>query len=107
MLLHILVPGVIAWLAYPTRWQRAWLVMLLTMVIDVDHLLATPIYHPNRCGIGFHPLHSWPAIGIYCGMLAFPRTRLAGSGLVIHIVLDAIDCVWISLEKNVGMAWLM
>src|SRR5262245_38646264 len=102
MLLHMLVPGVIARLAYPTRWQRAWLVMLLTMVIDADHLLATPVYHPNRCSIGFHPLHTWPAIGIYLGMLAFRKTRLAGGGLIIHIVLDAIDCVWMSLEKNVS-----
>lgn len=104
MLLHILVPGVTAWFAYPARWQRAWLVMLLTMVIDADHLLATPVYHPHRCGIGFHPLHTWPAVVIYLGLLAFRTTRLAGSGLVIHIVLDAVDCVWMSLEKNLGAA---
>jgi Family of unknown function (DUF6122) len=98
MILHVLMPGVIAWLAYPTRWQWAWLVMLLTTIIDLDHLLATPIYDPHRCSIGFHPLHTWIAIAVYLGMLAFVKTRLIGSGLVIHIVLDALDCVWMAVE---------
>ena len=97
------MPGVIAWFAYPTRWQRAWVVMLLTMVIDADHLLATPVYDPNRCGMGFHPLHTWPAIVIYLCMLALPSTRLVGSGLIIHMILDASDCVWMFFEKNIAM----
>jgi hypothetical protein len=98
MILHVLVPWAIARLAYPARWQRAWLIMLCTMIIDLDHLLARPIYDPYRCGIGFHPLHTWAAIFVYLVLLVFPRTRVVGSGLVIHMVLDATDCVWISLE---------
>jgi Family of unknown function (DUF6122) len=98
MILHVLVPGLIAWLAYPTRWRRAWVVMLLTTVIDLDHLLATPIYDPNRCSIGFHPLHTWMALVVYLGMLLFPTMRMAGSGLVSHMVLDGIDCVWMAVE---------
>jgi hypothetical protein len=39
--------------------------MALTIIVDLDHLLADPIYDPNRCSIGFHPLHSYPAIVIY------------------------------------------
>jgi hypothetical protein len=46
------------------RWQRAWLIMLLTMLVDMDHLLATPIYNPRTC-IGFHPLHTWVAMSVY------------------------------------------
>lgn len=98
MILHLLVPGFLARWAYPACWLWAWLVMLATMVIDLDHLLAMPIYDPNRCGIGFHPLHSWPAIVLYTAMLFFSHTRLVGSGLMIHMVLDGIDCVWIALE---------
>lgn len=67
--------------------------MLLTMVIDLDHLLATPLYDPNRCSIGFHPLHSVYAIGVYCLLSIFPASRIAGIGLLIHMILDGIDCV--------------
>ena len=76
------------------RWRRAWAIMLCTWVIDLDHLLANPIYAPDRCSIGFHPLHTLPAIAIYLALLAAPRTRLIGAGLFIHIALDTIDCLW-------------
>ncbi len=72
--------------------------MALTMVIDLDHLLADPVYDPERCGIGFHPLHSYPAILIYLAMTAIPKVRLVACGLVIHMVLDGIDCIWLALE---------
>jgi hypothetical protein len=97
ILLHFLVPGMIAWAVYRRHWQYAWVMMVLTMLVDVDHLLATPIYDPHRCSIGFHPLHTWWAIAVYCGMLTLPSTRLVGSGLVIHMALDASDCVWMAL----------
>ena len=35
------------------------------MFVDLDHLLANPIYDPCRCSIGFHPLHNYFAIVIY------------------------------------------
>ncbi|MGQ4807403.1 hypothetical protein NKDENANG_00751 [Candidatus Entotheonellaceae bacterium PAL068K] len=95
LVLHIITPGVVAWLGFPTRWQGAWLVMLLTMLVDLDHLLASPIYDPDRCSLGFHPLHTPWAIVVYLGLAGFPRTRLVGVGLVLHMALDAIDCVWI------------
>jgi hypothetical protein len=93
-----MVPGVLAWFVFAPRWRHAWLIMLLTMAIDVDHLLATPIYNAHRCSIGFHPLHTWMAIVVYVGMLLLPRTRLVGTGLVVHMVLDALDCVWMAVE---------
>jgi hypothetical protein len=62
------------------------------MVIDLDHLLADPIYDPSRCSIGFHPLHTVWAIGAYIIMLYPQRTRIVAIGLLIHIVLDGIDC---------------
>lgn len=66
--------------------------MLLTMVVDIDHLLATPIYDPMRCSIDFHPLHSLYLMPIYAILAVYPKTRLVGLGLVIHMVLDSIDC---------------
>jgi len=74
------------------RFLSAWALMLLGWVIDLDHLLADPIYAPNRCSIGFHPLHTAPAIAVYAGLCVPKKTRLFGIGLMIHIVLDAMDC---------------
>lgn len=67
--------------------------MMATMAVDLDHLLAVPIYDPNRCSIGFHPLHSYYAIGVYVLLLFFPKTRLVGIGLVIHMILDYLVCI--------------
>jgi hypothetical protein len=66
--------------------------MLATMLVDLDHLLADPIYDPNRCGIGFHPLHTAPAIAGYALLSILRATLLIGVGLVIHMALDFKDC---------------
>jgi len=95
--LHIIVPGTMAKLLFSDRWKTAWLVMMSAMIIDLDHLLAHPIYDPNRCGINFHSLHSLPAISVYALLAAIPKTRLAGFGLLIHIILDGLDCVWMNV----------
>ena len=93
LILHVIVPGLVAILFFRDQWQRAWLIMLATMVVDLDHLLATPIIASNRCSIGFHPLHRAPAIVVYCLLTLIPMIRLIGFGLVIHMALDAIDCL--------------
>ena len=92
--LHAAIPGAVALLFYRPNWKRAWLIMFSTMLVDLDHLLADPIYDPNRCGIGFHPLHSYPAIAVYALLLVPRTTRLVALGLAIHMALDALDCVW-------------
>ena len=69
--------------------------MMLTVIIDLDHLFADAIYDPDRCSINFHPLHTFPAIGIYILVAAIPRLRLFGLGFLIHMVLDGLDCIWI------------
>lgn len=97
LLLHLFAPGVVARSAFPKRWGRPWGIMVLTMIVDLDHLLANPVYDPYRCGIGFHPLHSYPAIALYLLMLFFAKTRLAGIGLLIHMALDGTDCIWMLL----------
>ena len=92
-LAHVLVPGVIAWLFFRSRWRNVWLVMLASMLVDLDHLLADPVFDPDRCGLGFHPLHSWPAIALYVIELALPWLRVVALGLVIHMALDGTDCL--------------
>ncbi len=90
--LHILIPGIVARLAFRERWVKAWLIMSATMVVDLDHLLASPIYDPARCSIGFHPLHSYAAIGVYFVMALIPKFRLVGIGLLIHMGVDLAGC---------------
>jgi hypothetical protein len=68
--------------------------MTATMLVDLDHLVARPVFDPCRCSIGFHPLHTWPAIIGYGILAVYPRTRLVGLGLLIHMALDQADC-WI------------
>lgn len=70
------------------------------MLVDLDHLVASPIYNPERCSIGFHPLHQPWFVILYFILCFVPKTRLIGIGLIIHMALDAIDCqvtsgVWI------------
>lgn len=100
MALHFLVPAAVAKVWYRPRWLQAFLIMIATMAIDLDHLLADPIFDPNRCGVGFHPLHSVPAIGLYVVFLFFPKLRLIGIGLLIHMFLDGADCVWLMWDSG-------
>ncbi len=108
--LHFIVPLLAALAFYRTRWRNATLIMISTTIVDADHLLADPIYDPNRCSIGFHPLHTTPAIVLYIALFVLPLIvrrkadrqglhptarvlQLIGLGLLIHIALDWIDCM--------------
>ena len=110
IVLHFIVPLIVAFTFYHSRWQNATVIMIATLLVDLDHLLADPIYDPSRCSIGFHPLHTAPAIIIYVLMFALPFVfrrkaerqgfrssarllHLAGLGLLIHMALDWIDCM--------------
>ncbi len=103
VLLHFLVPALVARWACRRDRLRTFALMAGTIVVDLDHLLADPIYDPDRCSVGFHPLHGGIAIAAYALMLGLsfiprlpPRPRWwlrwAGVGLLLHVALDAIDC---------------
>ena len=99
--LHFLVPALVARIFYRRHWLNAYIIMIATMLVDLDHLIADPIYNPERCSIGFHPLHQPWLILLYLLLCFVPKTRLIGLGLIIHMGLDAIDCqvtngVWVS-----------
>ena len=67
--------------------------MISTMIVDIDHLLATPIYQADRCSINFPPLHSYFAIAIYFVMSFLKRPlNIVGIGLVLHMFADYCDC---------------
>ena len=92
--IHFILPLLIAMLFYKKSVWKVYLIMIATMLIDLDHLLANPIFDPNRCSINFHPLHSYYAIGIFLLMLIPNKTRVLAIGLLIHILADSVDCLF-------------
>ncbi len=112
---HVAVPVLLALALYRPQWRGVALILIATIIVDVDHLLADPIYDPERCSIGFHPLHTGPAITVYLVLAVLPlvlrpkmgnrsgtawelrsAARLAhliGLGLLIHMALDWGDCL--------------
>lgn len=92
-LLHLGVPALLAWRLGGDARLRTFLLLQVGWLIDLDHLLATPLYDPDRCSLGFHPLHTLPAALAY-GLLLGPRgSRLVGAGLLLHLALDGLDCL--------------
>ena len=92
--IHFLLPLVIALVFFKRHWQKAFIIMLATMLIDLDHLFASPVFDAYRCSINFHPLHSYIAIGIYIFLSIFKKTRILGIGLCIHMIADWYDCLF-------------
>ena len=91
--IHFLLPFVVAFIFFKSNWKLAYFIMMCTMLIDLDHFLATPIFDSNRCSINFHPLHSYLAIVIYFLLIIPKKTRVLGLGLIIHIIADKVDCL--------------
>ncbi|TNE73238.1 hypothetical protein EP331_05075 [bacterium] len=90
--LHILLPLLIS--RFSKQPGRVFFLLMSTMLVDLDHLLANPIYDPARCSIGFHPLHTIWVQPIYIALTIYPKTRWIGLGLVLHMFLDLTDCIW-------------
>lgn len=79
--------------------MRAGLVVAAGTLIDLDHLLADPIFDPNRCSIGFHLLHGLEAGLVYLLLLAVPRwwARAFGLGALWHLLVDYGDYTMMGL----------
>ena len=92
--IHFLIPLFVALVFFKPKWMTAFLIMISAMLIDFDHLLANPIFDANRCSINFHPLHSYYAIVVYIFLLFPKQTRIIGLGLMIHIIADTLDCLF-------------
>lgn len=92
--LHFIFPLVVAFVFFSKDWKTVYLIMLLTMIVDLDHLLASPIYQANRCSINFHPLHTYYAMAVYIIMIFFRKPlNIIGIGLLLHMLTDWIDCL--------------
>lgn len=92
--LHFILPLIIGLVFFRNRWKQVTLLLLATMVIDLDHLFASPIFDPKRCSVGFHPMHNYVAVGLYFVVLFFKEARIVGLGLLLHIATDLLDCLW-------------
>lgn len=99
--LHFLAIGLIAYIYDPQKWKIYWLILLSTMLVDLDHLLAQPIFEAGRCSIGFHPLHSEFIIPLYFLGAIFIKNKilkLIFIGLCFHMFTDGVDCLWMYLN---------
>ena len=90
--LHFVFPLIIAFLFFKNDWKKVSLIFVATMVVDLDHLLANPIFEANRCSINFHPLHSYFAITIYALSTLYKKARVIAIGLLLHMLADLVDC---------------
>ena len=97
--LHFVAIALIGYVYWPKKWIKAYFILLATMLVDVDHLWAVPIFDPDRCSIGFHTFHSYPVIAVYVLGVIFIKhkvLRLICIGLFFHMLTDGIDCLWSS-----------
>lgn len=90
--LHFAAPLLIARFFFRNQWKKVYLIFLFSMLIDLDHLLANPIFAADRCSVNFHPLHSYVAVAIYFFGLFFKKTKIVCIALLFHILTDLIDC---------------
>ena len=94
-LLHFIAPLFIARLFWKKEWLTMGIIMITTLLIDLDHIFSSPIYDSDRCSLGAHPLHTiWAAL-FYCMMLFFSsfKLRAIGVGCLWHLCTDGIDCL--------------
>jgi len=92
--LHLGFPFFIAYVFFKDDWKKAYLILLATMLVDLDHLVADPIFQANRCSINFHPLHTYYAMIVYFGLLFLRKPfNIIGIGLLFHMLTDFIDCL--------------
>lgn len=100
--LHFIFPVVIARVFFKSNWRKAYFIMLATMAVDIDHVFADPIFDPNRVSIGFHPLHTYPAIAVYFLGSVFLKGnyKIAAVGLLFHMFTDFQDYYFWRLNFN-------
>lgn len=91
---HLLLPFAFGKLFWKENWWKAGLIMVATIAIDLDHLMVSPIFDPDRCSIDYHPLHTIWAGLVYAGLLLIPnwQWRAVSVGCLWHLCTDALDC---------------
>jgi hypothetical protein len=100
--LHLIFPAFIAFIFFKKEWKKVYLIFLATMLVDLDHLLASPIFVADRCSIQFHIFHTYYAMIVYFALLFFKKPfRFIGLGLLLHMLTDFVDCLFMYAQcKN-------
>jgi hypothetical protein len=92
--LHLGFPFLIAFVFFKKDWKKVYFILIATMLIDLDHLVADPIFQADRCSINFHPLHTYYAMIVYVILLFFRKPfYIIGIGLLFHMLTDLINCL--------------
>jgi len=92
--LHFGFPIIIAYVFFKKDWKKVYLILIATMLVDLDHLFANPIFQANRCSINFHFLHTYYAMIVYVILLFFKKPfNIIGMGLLFHMFTDLVDCM--------------
>ena len=92
--LHLGFPLFIAFAFFRKDWKRTYFILIATMLVDLDHLVANPIFQADRCSINFHPLHTYYAMAVYVILLLLRKPfNIIGIGLLFHMFTDYIDCM--------------
>jgi hypothetical protein len=88
-----MVPRFFAKIFFKENGKEAFVIMLLTRLMDLEHLLASPIFDANRCSMGYHPLHTVYASIFYLARLFSPSGKLkaVSIGRLWHLSTDYID----------------
>lgn len=66
--------------------------LLLSNLIDLDHLFSYPIFAAGRCSINNHILHSNYLFPVYIVGL-FTRFKYFFMGIGLHLLIDYLGCI--------------
>ena len=103
--LHFGFPFFIAFIFFRKDWKLVYLILIATMLVDLDHVLSNPIFEANRCSINFHILHTYYAMAVYVVLLFVRRPfNIIGIGLLFHMLTDLIDCLIMYARCNACFA---
>lgn len=73
--------------------QNVLIQLLLSNLIDLDHLFSSSLFDASRCSINNHFLHSFFVFPIYLlGLLS--RFRYFFMGIILHLIIDSLGCIF-------------
>lgn len=78
-------------------------IIISSNLIDLDHLLARPIFEEGRCSItGKSILHKWYLILLWVlgVFIPIPHVQVFCLGVLSHILVDGLGCYLMSKEAK-------
>lgn len=101
--LHLIFPVFIAKVFFRDKWRKAYFLLLATMLVDLDHIFADPIFDADRSSVGFHPLHTFPMTILYFLGIIFLKNnyRIIAIGLFFHMLTDFQDFHFWKLLRDI------